>query len=269
MQILIDLYSKLEKVTSELSTLKEVIKSQSAPGNVNTIYRQGRASQTSLSPDSLLGSGKAPTAGASPFDPQISSFFGIEQFEASAFEIGKQCLGDVQVDGVAIVQLFEQYLSTHSAWECPLLTFGSFKHQYWHHGIVLDTSPTLAELRKQSSILFWSIVLTSSRYHPLYSYIYPSLIQPYEQLLSSYLVRAIHSLNTIHAIMILVTWPLPVKRQPEDPTWNYCGLIINAAICIGLHRPGREKEFGFSRAIQKDVELRSKTWLQIFHRSIT
>jgi len=73
----------------------------------------------------------------------------------------------------------------------------------------------------------------------------------------------------MQAILILITWPIPVKSQPEDPTWNYCGLITSAARLIGLHEPGREKEYGFPRATPHEIELRTKTWLQIFHRCIT
>ena len=145
----------------------------------------------------------------------------------------------------------------------------SFRQRYYCHGIVLDPSPSLLELRKQCPLLFWAIIITSSRYHPQYSSFYQALTQAYEPLLGSCLVKAIFSLSTLHAILILVTWPIPVQSQAQDPTWNYCGLITNAARLLGLHEPGREKEYGFPRATPREVELRSKTWLQIFHRSIT
>lgn len=109
--------------------------------------------------------------------------------------------------------------------------------------------------------------MTSSRHH--YSTIFQSLKQPYEHLLASHIIRAIHSIHTIHAILILVTWPIPVRSQPEDPSWNLCGLMTNAARGLGYHQSGREKEYGFPRATPREVELRSVTWLQIFHANIT
>ena len=145
----------------------------------------------------------------------------------------------------------------------------SFRQHYYRHGIILDTSPSLLELRKQSPILFWTIIITSSRYHPYYSTFHQPLTQAYEPLLGSCLVKPIISLSSIHAILILVTWPFPVQAQPQDPTWNYCGLITNAARFLGLHEPGMEKEYGFPRATPREVDLRSKTWLLIFHRSMT
>ena len=149
------------------------------------------------------------------------------------------------------------------------LQSNSFRQHYYRHGVVLDTSPSLLELRKGSPILFWAIIITSSRYHPQYSSLYRALTQAYEPLLGSCLLKAILSLSTMHAILIFATWPVPVQSQPQDPTWNYCGLITNAARLLGLHEPGREKEYGFPRATPREVELRSKTWLQIFHRNIT
>jgi len=133
----------------------------------------------------------------------------------------------------------------------------------------LDTSLSLNNLSGLSSILFWTIIMISSRHHPHYATVFQSLKQPYEHLLARHIIRAIHSIHTIHAVLILVTWPIPVKAQPEDPSWNFLGLITNSARSLGYHQPGREKEYGFPRATPGDVELRSRTWLQIFHLNTT
>ena len=90
------------------------------------------------------------------------------------------------------------------------------------------------------------------------------MIAPYEQLLSAYLVRPMHSLLTIQAILILCHWPLPTPLQSQDPSWNFLGMITNAAVAIGLHRPGHEREFGFPDLTLREVELRTKTWLHLF-----
>lgn len=90
----------------------------------------------------------------------------------------------------------------------------------------------------------------------------------YEQLLSGYFIRPMLALSTLHAVLILCYWPLPVPLQAQDATLNYLGLLTNAATQLGLHRPGCEKEFGFLRATSKDVELRTRTWLHIFQLNI-
>lgn len=57
--------------------------------------------------------------------------------------------------------------------------------------------------------------------------------------------------------------------QADDPTWNYCGLVTSAARLFGLHEPGRETEYGFPKPTPQEVELRTRTWLHIFHLCIT
>lgn len=102
--------SKLEEVTSELTSLKEAFKSQSAPRNLNPDH-PGRSNSSSDSPEAGLW-GLQATRSIS-VDAQVSTFFGIEVFEHSAFEIGEHSLGDIRMSGMAIIQLFEQYLSHH------------------------------------------------------------------------------------------------------------------------------------------------------------
>ena len=111
-------------------------------------------------------------------------------------------------------------------------------------------------------------MLTSCRYHLEYSFLYPRFIKPFEQLLSAYLVRPMLALSTLHAVLILCYWPLPVPVISQDPTLNYLGLITNAATQLGLHRPGHEREFGFPRATLKDISLRTNTWLHIFQLNV-
>lgn len=134
---------------------------------------------------------------------------------------------------------------------------------------MLDLLPSLRDLYRSSPFLFWTIIIISSRHHTQHLSIFGKLRPAYEQLLASHVVRAIHSIHTIHAILPLLSWPLPVKAQPEDPSWNFCGLITNAARVLGYHEPGREKEYGFPRATSNDIALRSKTWLDIFHKNMT
>lgn len=111
-QQLIRLRSKLEEVTSELSNLKEVIRSNSAPFHTN--YSGGsnsQNSQNSLSPEgSMLTVPPIVTrTRASSFEVPSFSFYGIENSRVSAFAIGEQRLGDIQLSGMAFVELFEQY----------------------------------------------------------------------------------------------------------------------------------------------------------------
>ena len=111
-------------------------------------------------------------------------------------------------------------------------------------------------------------MLTACRYHPRYHVAHDAMVKPYQELLASHLIQPMHTLATIHALLILCTWPITVPTQPDDPSWNYCGLATNAALLVGLHKPGQEREYGFPRATTRDIELRSRTMLQIFRLNV-
>ena len=149
-----------------------------------------------------------------------------------------------------------------------LLIDNSFQWNYYPHVLCLDTRTPVAELPTQCPILFWTIILTSSRFHPQYFPLFPSLIRAYEQILATTLIRPMLALQSIQAVHILSMWPLPFRMQPEDPSYNYAGIVTNAALHMGLHAPGYEREYGFPRCTLKDTELRTKTWLSLFSHNI-
>lgn len=86
--------------------MKEVIKSQS---NGHDPVIENSHNRTSLSPDTWLPPLKAHWAREVSFsnDP-ISSFFGTDNSEASAYEVGERALGGVELTGMAIVELYQQ-----------------------------------------------------------------------------------------------------------------------------------------------------------------
>ena len=149
-----------------------------------------------------------------------------------------------------------------------LLTKRSFQRKYYPHVLCLDIRTPLSKLPTQSSPLFWTMILMSTRFHPQYFSLFPRLIQPYEHLIAICLFKPMLKLQSIQAIHMLAMWPLPSRMQPEDPSYNYAGIITNAALHIGLHAPGFEREYGFPNATQKDTELRTKTWLSLFNHNI-
>lgn len=55
----------------------------------------------------------------------MPTFFGVES-EHSAFEIGEQSLGNIRLSGLAVVQLFEQYLYQHLTELRKILTAEQF-----------------------------------------------------------------------------------------------------------------------------------------------
>jgi hypothetical protein len=59
----------------------------------------------------------------------------------------------------------------------------------------------------------------------------------FHRLLSEHIVKTIRCTYTIQALLLLCTWPMPVSRQSDDPSWNYCNLAVSAVQQIGIHEP--------------------------------
>jgi hypothetical protein len=85
------------------------------------------------------------------------------------------------------------------------------------------------------------------------------------------LVAVIHDFRTIQALIIFCHWPNSGQRQSQDPSWQYCGVALNAALQMGLDHVRPEKiEPGFhgrSNIQQISVYARHMTWLACFHIS--
>jgi hypothetical protein len=132
------------------------------------------------------------------------------------------------------------------------------------HFPILDTRKSINAIHDMSPILFWTIGIVSSRFHGEHSSCFLELKEAYLELLSTTLVKAIRSVHTIQALLIICLWPLPVKKQIYDPSWGYCSLAVSAALQIGLHQSGSQWEYGFHKLSARDVEFRTKTWLGCF-----
>lgn len=112
-----------------------------------------------------------------------------------------------------------------------------------------------------SPFLFWTIVIISGRCNSPFITLRDSLIAPYRQLLGNVLAGPIRDLESIQGLIFLCLWPLPVGSQTEDPSWNYCGLLTNAAIRMGLHTTGAAEDGTQSSTPIAELRLRSKTWM--------
>jgi hypothetical protein len=122
-------------------------------------------------------------------------------------------------------------------------------------------------LHESSPLLFWTIVVVSSRQYSSQDPLYKKLVPSYQSLLYKRLAEAIHTVQDLHAIILICLWPLPVMSQPDDPSWNYIGLAINAAMQMGLHKPRCQQGlygFGRTNAPQVSVEVKMMTWMTLF-----
>lgn len=81
-------------------------------------------------------------------------------------------------------------------------------------------------------------MITTSRYSANHSNLYTSLRPAYETLLGADIIKVIRSVPQLQAVLIIIIWPLPYPGPTHDPSWGYCGLLMNAALQMGMHRPG-------------------------------
>lgn len=114
-----------------------------------------------------------------------------------------------------------------------------------------------------SPLLFWTIIVIASSKHPLHGNHFCSLQVPFHRLLSEHLTRSIRSIWTIQALLLLCLWPFPVANQLDDPSWEFCGIAVAAALKMGLDEcpvPWGES----IRPTPVELTWRLKTWLGCF-----
>ena len=123
-------------------------------------------------------------------------------------------------------------------------------------------------MHEASPLLFWTIIITASKHSAQHSDLYTTLRPAYTNLLATSIVKVTGSVSQLHALLIIVMWPLPYPGPTHDPSWGYCGMILNAALQMGMHRPGYHREYGFPDLTQQQVQLRTVTWMMAFQTSV-
>jgi hypothetical protein len=145
-----------------------------------------------------------------------------------------------------------------------LVTASSY-WQFMHDQFpILDTSKAVPEIRDNTPFLFWTIVVVTCRYHPRHHPLFAKLQIHYRHLLRSAMATSPASISTIQSLLILCYWPLPCEKQPHDPSWHICGVILNAALFQGLHLSNTQQA---ARMSQHSREVRSRTWLACLYIS--
>ncbi|EPE33571.1 Zn2/Cys6 DNA-binding protein [Glarea lozoyensis ATCC 20868] len=157
-------------------------------------------------------------------------------------------IGNVSIDNSQVKMLFKQ-----------------FGEHHYRHCPVLNVELSIDELYQSSSFLFWTIVVIASQCHESHNELHTSLLRPYRQLLGEILVGPLLSIEPIQGLILLCKWPLPVAKQKEDPSWNYSGLLINAAIQLGLHKTSCGVDNPM--CLVKEARRRTKTWVAILQVS--
>ncbi|TGJ83756.1 hypothetical protein E0Z10_g4978 [Xylaria hypoxylon] len=144
-----------------------------------------------------------------------------------------------------------------------------FGYQYHVHAHFIEPIESLARFYTASPLLFWTIILLASHFHPEHGGLYGKLLLPHEELLRPFSNTAIQSIHEIHALLLLCLWPIPRRVEASNPTWNYIGLAVGACMRLDLDKASppdsiesRSNTPGWERRTDKiSIQTRRLTWL--------
>lgn len=165
-------------------------------------------------------------------------------------------------------QLYDCILSYFDVLEL----FQYFDECYYPHFAIIEPVTSLTELAAESELLFWTIVAVAARHHKRHYIRYPHIQNVHAQLHGKVCREAIQSVPDLQAILMLCTWPYPVKGQFSDPSWMQLGMVITASRLIGLDKAKDEVFFGTRRArhqLGKHAQHTLKlSWLRCFEMDV-
>lgn len=110
----------------------------------------------------------------------------------------------------------------------------------------------------RSPLLFWTIISVGARHYTPEPDLFASLSGPLMRLVWSTISEVPQNYHMIKALILLCAWPLPTSSTSTDPTFMLCGLMMQIALQIGLHRPTHAQDFSKFRVELRDVELQDR-----------
>lgn len=164
--------------------------------------------------------------------------------------------------------------ATHFSYAEAVDLFEHFEKLYYPHFAILEPVTSLQGLLDRSPLLFWTIMLVATRHHTAFSGRWEVLKDAHVLLYGKVCQEMIQSLLDIQAILLICTWPDPVKmgNQAADPSWMQLGQAINAARQMGLDKRQDEMLFGARKArfslAQYSRSTAKLTWLKCFELEV-
>ncbi|KAJ5430125.1 hypothetical protein N7491_007141 [Penicillium cf. griseofulvum] len=134
---------------------------------------------------------------------------------------------------------------------------------YYHPFLpFLDRNHSPEDYYSSSSLLFWIIISVGARRYQGDSNLLNSLAGPVTRLVWSTLADIPQSYHVVKALALLCSWPFPTSSTSTDPTFMLCGMMVQVAMQLGLHRPSHTQDFSKFRVELIEDELRDKvrTW---------
>ncbi|CAL5872606.1 uncharacterized protein PFLUO_LOCUS6871 [Penicillium psychrofluorescens] len=126
----------------------------------------------------------------------------------------------------------------------------------------LDRKQSPDDYYNASPLFFWTIISVGARRYQSDSNLLNSLAGPVTRLVWSTLADIPQSYHVVKALCLLCSWPFPTSSTSTDPTFMLCGMMIQVAMQLGLHRPSHTQDFSKFRVELIEDELRDKvrTW---------
>ncbi|KAJ5232179.1 hypothetical protein N7468_005135 [Penicillium chermesinum] len=134
---------------------------------------------------------------------------------------------------------------------------------YYHPFLpFLDRQQLPEDYFNTSPLLFWTIISVGARRYQSDTTLFTSLAGPVTRLVWSTLADVPQSYHVVKALALLCSWPFPTSSTSTDPTFMLCGMMLQVAMQLGLHRPSHIQDFNKFRRELIEEELRDKvrTW---------
>ncbi|KAJ6131481.1 C6 transcription factor (Leu3) [Penicillium sp. IBT 18751x] len=134
---------------------------------------------------------------------------------------------------------------------------------YYHPFLpFLDRQQSADDYFNTSPLLFWTIISVGARRYQSDTGLLTSLAGPVTRLVWSTLADIPQSYHVVKALCLLCSWPFPTSSTSTDPTFMLCGMMVQVAMQLGLHRPSHSQDFSKFRVELIEEELRDKvrTW---------
>lgn len=136
---------------------------------------------------------------------------------------------------------------------------------------VLNTKPDPDLCYTSSPILFWAIIMVGSRRYLKNPTLLAAISPRVRDLALASLGAGQPSLPSIKGALIVLTWPGPVDSKSIDTSFRLAGLLVHAAMQVGLHMPTASQDFSRIpiKTTDQDIRKRSQIWaycVLVYHR---
>ncbi|KAH7313375.1 hypothetical protein B0I35DRAFT_435016 [Stachybotrys elegans] len=240
--------SKLEQLEQELKSIKQVVESgvpeDTSKRTPTSPLRSSIAAASYLGPVVLDAVPRPPTPSAEPPAslplPEATRAPSSAKGRASPRSFDNQV-----VSGEDVEWYFEKFFTLYHPF-VPILRLRDPDECY-----------------ESDATLFWTIIYVACRRFAKDGVFFNALVSHVGKEIWASVPRASLALESIHAILLACTWPLPTNRFLNDPTNTLAGVAVNACLTFGFHMgPGPRSQFLVGPRVQARLtdEEAMSTW---------